>query len=356
VPTPGTGVAATRRIDESFQMGVAPHTLRLELTEHPDVLMSSPRPTSLLWRIKRLRTQLRTSPPPAAELRARLEDLGKIEEQAKLVIAEASEAVKNPKYLTPDIPGFHELAGLIEVYAIHYDATDLEASFAAVSVDPAAPATILNKFPGLAAQSLMVSRVEQILEAGVAAVQLRTIVDKHSPSQEKEVAQLLDHIWNMVIRNVPGWPKVTGDLAIGGNKLKGARFVLDYVELHAGWDSLAFEAEDPEAVDPSGRRWDAWMNGRLYEFKAWYAWLAVNDRTFLKQILQDYHRTAGMPLRWVFGPGSMSRDDVLDHMRAALDGVKADLRAQKEPKVPGFTVSIADAIEAMLDDIVRKVN
>ncbi len=353
-PSAGVG-GATTRIDEPFFMGVAQHTLRLELTEHPDVLMSSPRPTSLLWRIKRLRTELRKSPPPAAELQARLEDLAKIEEQAKLVIAAASEAVKNPKYLTPDVPGFHELAGLIEVYAVHYDATDLEATFAAVSVDPADPASILNKFPALAAQSLMVSRVQQILEAGVGAVQLRTIVDKHRPSEETELGELLDLIWTMVIRNVQGWRKVTGDLAIGGNKLKGARFVLQYVESQHGWDSLAFEAEDAEAEDPSGRRWDAWMNGRLYEFKAWYRWLPINDRTFLKQILQDYHRTSGMPLRWVFGPGSMTRGDVLDHMRAALDGVKEDLRAQKELKVPGFTISIADAIAGMLDDIVVKV-
>jgi hypothetical protein len=355
-PTTGTGVAATRRVEEPFLMGATHHTLRLELTEHPDLLMESPRPTSLLWRIKRVRAELRKSPPPQAELQARLEDLDKIEEQAKQVIAAATELVKKPKYLTPDVPGFHELAALIEVYAAHFDATDLEATFAAVSVDADDPATVLNKFPRLAAQSLVVSRVAQILQAGVGVVQLRTIVDKHRPSEEQDLAELLDLVWTMVMHNVRNWSKVTTDLAIGGNKLKGARFVLRYVELQRGWDSLAFEAEDEEAEDPTGRRWDAWMNGRLYEFKAWYRWVPVSDLTFLRQILQDYHRTAGMPLRWVFGPGAMKRSDVLEHMRAALDRVRADLRAHRTRTWPGWTISIADAIDAMLDDIVRKVD
>jgi hypothetical protein len=131
--------------------------------------------------------------------------------------------------------------------------------------------------------------------------------------------------------------------------------VIRYVHTQLGWADVGFElGNDP--VDRSGRRWDAWVSGILYQFKSWYAWTGYAEKTFLRQILQDYHDTfvgQDIGLRWVFET-SLSRDDLVRKMKDALAGVISDLKTGKEPPVPGYTETIALFIFSRVDAIVIK--
>ena len=335
-----------------------PHVLRLALLGRPDLQMQSPVPSDLLGRISRIRRQLKKSPPDPDELAARLADLDAIEAQAKQVLDAAEKVAKGAPYLTPSVPGFKALASLIAGYAVRYHAKDLEVALAGVSVDPTKPATVLNKFPALAADDKAVATVSRIVVNGVPAQTLRKIVDNHQPRQSEAVFDLLLNLDLLMAHNVVGWQQVITAMAIGGNMLRGATWVLTYISDYGSWTDLTLEVKDTDAVNPNARRWDALMSGKLYEFKWWYSWTTKSSRTFLEQILNDYHNTrvgAEMPLRWVFGPSPLTRADIINEMEKALDGVKADLLAGREPLVDGYTPSIADFIKARLGSIVVKV-
>jgi hypothetical protein len=72
----------------------------------------------------------------------------------------------------------------------------------------------------------------------------------------------------------------------------------------------------------------------------------------------DYYRAVrkGMPLVWMFGPGSMTRADVLRHMREALREIRLDLLAGRTPKAEDYTIRLSQEIEAGLEGIVQKRN
>ncbi len=357
-PSGGAGGSLTTRLDEPLEMSHVPHTLHLDLTSPPDLVMSSADPRRLLNKVKRARTDLRKVQPPTPATTTQMADLGKIEQETIAVLAAADKVTPDHKYVTPAVPGFRQLRQLIEDYGTRYHVTDLVATLGQVSVDPSDPQTVLNKFPGLAGDQLMVARVARILQSGVDVQRLRRIVDRHAPREEKLLVDLLEYIETMRVHGVQGWQTMISDLSIGGNKLKGARFVLTYVNRVDGWADLALETRDEEDAEPNSRRWDAWMFGRLYEFKAWYSWLPVSDGKFLKQIIEDYRKTRvgqDMPLRWVFGETTMKKADILDHMGLALDKVRVDLKAGKQSTPAGFTPKVVDFIEARLPEIVRVV-
>jgi hypothetical protein len=278
---------------------------------------------------------------------------------ANQVLAAAAKVSAESPYLTPSVPGFTELAAAIGRYAVRYRRTDLEATLASVSVDPTDPATVLQKFPPLRHNKLAVGTVSRIVAGGVPATTLRKIVDNHQPAQQEELYDLLLRLDLLLGHNVVGWPKVVADLAVGGNLLRGAAWVLRYIDTYGSWTDLTLELTNPDGVNPGSRRWDALMQGRLYEFKSWYAWTSKASRTFLTQILNDYRNLRvgqDMPLRWVFGPPTALTIRVIRaNMDAALDGVKADLRANREPVVDGYTPSIVDFVKGRLDDVVRLV-
>lgn len=360
--TPGTplGTAPDKVLEESFDMLNEPHTLRLALLDTPELEMASRTPRSLLGKIKSARAAVRKDPILVAAMKGvRLADLDKIEDQAKQVLGAAAKVAKAAPYLSPSVSGFADLAKLITGYATRYDVTDLASGLAAVSVDPTKPETVLNKFPSLAADTLITARVARIIESGTDAVKLRKIVDNHRPSAEDSLVELLEQVETMLVTGATGAQSVIADLAIGGNKMKGAAFVLRYVHTYPpGWGDVAFEAKDEDAGQPDSRRWDAWIAGSLYEFKSWYSWKPVASYTFLKQMLQDYEKTRvgqSIGLRWVFADSPMSRDHILEQMTAALDGVKADLLAGKAPKVGGYTVSICDFIKSRIGSVVLKI-
>lgn len=356
--TPGTAGPLDRQLEMPFSMLGERHILRLALLGRPDLQMQSPAPSSLLGRITRIRRQLKKSPPDPAELPARLADLATIETQAALVLDAAEKVAKGAPYLTPSVPGFMALASLIEGYGLRYRTSDLEVALANVSVDPADPATVLNKFPSLAGDGRAVATVSRIVVNGVPAPTLRKIVDNHQPRHSEAVFDLLLNLDLLMAHNVVGWQKVIADMAIGGNMLRGATWVLTYVNDFGSWTDLTLELKNPDAVNPEVRRWDALMSGKLYEFKWWYAWTTNSSRTFLRQILNDYHDSrvgTDMALRWVFGPSPLTRADIIQGMTSALDGVEADLRAGRKARVDGYTPRITAFIRSRLDSVVVKV-
>lgn len=360
-PTGGPPPSGPDRVlEEQFEMLTEPHTLRLALVDPPDLEMASREPRSLLRRIKNARTAVRNDEFLVSAMKAvRLADLGKIEDQTKQVLTAAEKVAQGAPYLTPSVPGFKDLAAQISTYAQRYGATDLASGLAAVSVDPAKPETVLSKFPKLSGDLLIKARVARIMESGTDVVKLRKIVDNHPPSAQDRLEDLLEQIETMLVTGATGAQSVIADLAIGGNKMKGAAFVLRYIhDYPPGWGDVAFEAKDEDAGQPDSRRWDAWIAGTLYEFKAWYSWKPVASYTFLKQILQDYEKTRigqTIGLRWVFADSPMTLDHIVENMQAALDGVRADLVAGKTPKVAGYSVNTCDFTKSRLRTVVVKI-
>lgn len=359
----GTGATAPPgnqhvEVTQDFDMQGTDHELTLVMLEEPDLEMASPRPTSLLGRIGRVRRELSKVQPPSVDVRAQLTDLDLIDAQAKLVLSEAKLVEGAARYLTPDIPGFPRLAQMIQRYGIRYDVSDLEEALARVSVDPKDPTTVLQKFPSLQADAMFVATVSRILYAGVRAVTLRKIVDNHAPSQSRPLHRLLLNIDLMMANNVHGWEKVISDLSIGGNMTRGASWVLWCVHTIGSFQDLSLEVHDPDAVNPAVRRWDAFMSGGLYEFKWWYSWTDKSTMTFLRQINNDYRTLGpnGFPmLRWVFGPSPLTRTTIIDSMRVALSRVITDRRAGREPPVD-MELRTAMYVDARLEPLVRKVN
>lgn len=354
VPPASSHPGLRRTLTASFTMGGAPHELRLTLLETPILEMQSVL-EPLIRKIGRTRALLEKERGLGAEDRkTRLAKLTIIEGAARTVQDAAMRAAKSPAYITPQVPGFKELASLIQDYGQSYGVMDLGLALDRVLVDPRQPQTVLRKFPGLASDDLMKGRVGRIVASGVDAAVLRKILDNVPASKEVEAATLLEMIETMIASGSPNWEDVIRDLAIGGNKFKGAEFVLRYVHTKLGWTDVSFEiGNDP--TDRSGRRWDVLASGILYQFKSWYQWTGFGEITFLRQILEDYRRTAvgqDMPLLWIFET-SMSRSDLVEKMKEALVQVVNDIRSGKEPKVPGYSPGIALFIRSRIASIVR---
>jgi hypothetical protein len=353
---PGAPTGVSKTLSEPFTMDGAPHTLKLTLSDPPGLTMQTVL-EPLLKKIDRARKDLKKDTSVGdAEKATRLAALNKIEASANGVQAAAARVAKNPAYITPDIPGFDDLAKLIGAYGDAYDVTDLALALEKVIVDPSKPETVLHKFPGLAANELVVRQVARIIAAGVEATVLRKVVENVRPVKDDNVVELLGLIEKMINSGATNWDKVITDLRIGGNKFKGAIFVIRYIDSKLGWTDVGFElTSDP--LNTSGRRWDAWVSGMLYQFKSWYSWPDVADRTFLRQILEDYHNTRvgeEMGLRWVFET-SLTKDQIVKKMKDALAGVVADLKAGRTPKADGYTGGIALFIHARVESIVTVV-
>ena len=354
-PGPPTGVSKT--MSTTFTMENEPHTLKLALTDPPELAMESVL-TPLLKKIDQERKELKKDRSLGqAEKDSRIAALNKIEASARGVQAAAERAAKNPAFITPQVPGFYELAELIGEYGDNYDVKELGTALGRVIVDPSKPETVLRKFPGLAANELLKAQVSRIIAAGVDAEDLRKIVDNVRPVKEDAAMDLIGLI-EIMIHGSLRWDKVITDLRIGGNKFKGARFVIRYVDEYLDWGEVSFEVKDDPGEQQTGRRWDAWVSGILYQFKSWYVWPDIASRTFLRQIFEDYDKThvgEEMPLHWVFET-SLTKAQIVAKMKAALAGVVADIKAGKQPKIPGYTEDIADFISSRVESIVKVVS
>jgi hypothetical protein len=334
-----------------------PHKLEVTIADPAEIMMESA-VEPLLKKVRKARTELnkRTSPVSETEKKARLAALQKIENSANAVQAAAERAAKNPAFITPRLAGFTQLARLIGDYGDAYDVTDLGEALESIIVDPKKPETVLHRYPGLAADSAVVAQVAFLIKAGISAPDLRVVVEKVSPKTEAEVRKLIDVLERMITNGAANWDKIITDLKIGGNKYKGARFVLRYIDTKLGWNNVAFEVTN-DPVDASGRRWDARVGGQLYQFKSWYTWPDIASRTFLRQILEDYRLTRSgqrIGVSWVFET-SLTKDQIVQKMKDALAGVIADLKAGKQPKVPGYNQRIAQFISNRVESIVNDV-
>jgi hypothetical protein len=357
VPAPGTPGVLVKTMAQSFKMEGADHSLRLTLADPPSLAMESVL-EPLLKKVDRARKDLnrRGSPLSSAERSSRTAALDKIEASARGVQDAAGRASRNPAYVSPDVPGFDELATLISDYGDQYDEQDLGVALDKVIVDPSKPETVLQKFPGLASDALVKAQASRIMAAGVTATDLRKIVENVRPVKADNVVDLLGLLEKMINSGAANWDKVITDLRIGGNKFKGAIFVIRYINSTLGWSNVGFELNN-DPLDTSGRRWDAWVAGILYQFKSWYSWPTIADRTFLRQILEDYKATrvgADMGLYWVFET-SLSETEIVANMKRALARVIRDLKAGTPPQVNGYTGGIALFIFSRVSSIVRVV-
>ena len=356
-PTPPGQPGAITTLEEDLKMENVPHRLEVTIADPAEIMMESA-VEPLLKKINRARTELnkRTSPVGEEEKKARLAELTKIEKAANTVQESAERAAKNPAFITPRLAGFTALARLIGQYGDKYDVTDLGAALESIIVDPKKPETVLREFPGLASDSAVVAQVAFLIKAGISAPDLRVVVEKVRPQKEDEVRKLIDVLERMIRNGAANWDKTITDLKIGGNKYKGARFVLRYIDTKLGWNNVAFEVTN-DPVDASGRRWDARVAGQLYQFKSWYTWPDIASRTFLRQILEDYRLTRKgqrIGVSWVFET-SLTKDQIVQKMKDALAGVIADLKAGKDLKVPGYTEDIALFISNRVESIVTDV-
>jgi hypothetical protein len=353
---PGTPTGLEKTIHEPFTMSNAPHDLSLALA-HPPVLTMATAPEPLTEKIRRAIAQVRRNKTlPEADRDARVAALARIQIWAGAVHDAAERAAHAPPYLTPSVPGFRELAALIRDYGNDFGVTDLGTALSAIVVDPKQPETVLERFSGLKADPKVTAQISRIIASGVEATTLRKIVDNVRPVQEDKVLDVLRLVDKMLASGSPGWNEVIKDLRIGGSKMKGALFVLRYIDQKLGWSNVLFEVtDDPEE---GGRRWDAWVKGILYQFKSWYTWTGVLEKAFLRQILEDYHATRvgnEMALRWIFET-SLSRDQILGKMKDAMAAVIADLKQGKKPTVPGYegrtALFIFTRVDAILYDVV----
>ena len=355
-PPAGQPSGVVKTLEEPVKMENADHKLKLTISDPAEIQMESAI-EPLINKVERARKELnKSSSIGAAEKRTRLATLKKIENSALAVQQAAESAAKNPAFITPQVPGFTKLAQLVSDYGKAYGVNDLGPALESISVDPTKPETVLKKFPGLAADGAVLVQVAFLIAAGISAPDLRKVVENVRPIKEDGVRKLIDVLERMVKSGATNWDKVVTDLRIGGNKFKGARFVLRYIDEKLGWNNVAFEVTN-DPTDNSGRRWDARVNGWLYQFKSWYTWPDIANRTFLRQILEDYRLTRvgeQMSVSWIFET-SLKKEDIVKKMKDALAGVVADLKAGNKPKVDGYTGGIALFIFHRTETIVADV-
>ena len=355
-PPAGQPAGVVKTLEEPVKMENTDHKLKLTISDPAEIQMESAI-EPLINKVERARKELnKASSIGAAEKRTRLAALKKIENSALAVQQAAESAAKNPAFITPQVPGFTKLAQLVSDYGKAYGVNDLGPALENISVDPTKPETVLKKFPGLAADGAVLVQVAFLIAAGISAPDLRKVVENVRPIKEDGVRKLIDVLEKMVKSGATNWDRVITDLRIGGNKFKGARFVLRYIDEKLGWNNVAFEVTN-DPIDNSGRRWDARVNGWLYQFKSWYTWPDIASRTFLRQILEDYRLTRvgeQMSVSWIFET-SLKKEDIVKKMKDALAGVVADLKAGNKPKVDGYTGGIALFIFHRTETIVADV-
>jgi hypothetical protein len=132
----------------------------------------------------------------------------------------------------------------------------------------------------------------------------------------KDVLVMLARLQMADKAGIRGVKVVLSDLAQGGGKAQGARFVLNYLENKGLWTKVdAFEVLE-SAGELGGRRYDAIIEGWRYQFKDWGEFSAS---TFLDQIKKDLAVTTLDRLRWVFAGGRLgSKADIVKLATAVL--------------------------------------
>ncbi len=175
--------------------------------------------------------------------------------------------------------------------------------------------------------------------------ELRDILDGVTRQPGGNPIEILGYVEELTTRKTPGYTRVLGDLGSHFNFHKGARWMLRFISKLDLWSAVdQFEALE---VGVEGRRWDAVIGGRRFQFKSWSEFYGAK---FLSQILEDFSISGGMEpsklVRWVFEAGLGTPEQIRALMSEALD------RALTEKRT-GFDADTVNAIKAALPDFVR---
>jgi hypothetical protein len=355
-PTAGHRKIAEKVETAFIKMAGVDHRLTLRLSDPPALDMQSVL-EPLLRKVRKEQNAVKKDKKLYTEEReSRLAALAAIQASAEQVQASALAAARNPAYITPKVTGFPQLAQLIEAYGNNYNVGELGEALAKLVVDPEQPKSILKAFPGLQSDPKMVEAVEAILEADVEPDVLAKIVKNvksgwwDSRDKEDVARDLLLALKKMTRTNASRWSLVIKDLAIGGTMAKGAEFVVRFIDKKLGWGRwISFEVSDAD----DGRRWDAWISGELFQFKAWGSFY---PGTFLKQMREDLRRVhnegkddANLPLTWVFD-GRIPKATLVAEMESALDEAVAT-----QPYKHGWNKTLVKFMKARLNAVVKVV-
>jgi hypothetical protein len=352
--------ALVKVLDEPFHMDGEPHTLHLALIDPPSIDMESPPPREkLLTKISRARKaaedERKKADAPTAAIDARLTALKVMERQAQQVLDAAVKVKEESPYLTPHVPGYADLAESIEQYGAQFHTTDLAAALAVATVDPSKPESVLQKYPNLAKSETHQGLVARILEQGASATKLRQIFDFiRTYGYSDEIAEeLLRNLFHIATQRIVGWEIEIDEMASQRTKARGGEFTLRYIgRVHSWGGNVQLEAKTDD-ID-SDRRWDAWIEGALYQFKAWRSWGGYVEKAFLRQMVEDYGRIqAGidMPLYWVFN-GEIPLGTLHDAMEKALRAEIDKLQTGRS-EIPGASLEMLTTILGQIRRIVK---
>ena len=179
--------------------------------------------------------------------------------------------------------------------------------------------------------------VENLIDGGMSPNIIKDILAV--PAQKsipRRMLMLLAHLQMAEQRNVTGIAQVLSDLAQGGTKAQGARFVLAYIEAKGKWSSVNL-LEFIESSTIGDRRYDAIIDYVRYQFKDWGQFDAAK---FVEQIRKDLEITSLQNLKWVFNGRRMAQSDIVKEAIAALNAA-----ARKDPAFAGQASTIVAALK-----------
>jgi hypothetical protein len=295
-----------------FTMDGSQHTLFLTLggPGEPVLLEMASTRGPLKPRISRAQKDLidakyaaETDEAAKRKIERRLDDLAQASRDASRIEQAAARLGNEPEATHLDVPGFKELGDELQTYGERYHVRDLAEPTpgqaqptgpaqpsAGTGTDPAAE-EVMSSWPKLKKDQQIIDQVRRILNTGnLPQAQFRQIMDK-AKINGAAATRLLNNLEQLTVRAFAGLKVVLSDLEIGGNKFRGAAFMLEYIGDNNLWGSVT-EFEAPR----EDRRIDAIIRRTQYEFKSWGEFRAG---TFLEQIGKDYERTGLRAVRWV---------------------------------------------------------
>ena len=198
-------------------------------------------------------------------------------------------------------------------------ATGAEQTEAAVQQLPSSQANrVLKGHPGILKNGKAVGVVESLLQKGMDENLIREIIEVNKSVGIPRVLGWLQNLQELETNGIRGIKVVLSDLAQGGNKAWGAQFMLRYIEDTKLWNAV----ERFEALSESGgRRWDAIINGTLYQFKNWGEF---RSGIFVQQISEDLRETGLQELKWIFSRRVGEKETIVKLATKALNKAAAD--------------------------------
>ena len=168
---------------------------------------------------------------------------------------------------------------------------------------------------------VMREKARTLVRNGMSVDQLGKIMGQAARSGEEgpEFLNLVQRLWHKQPRPA-GTEDLLNHLAAGGTGYRNSEWMLRYFERGRVWDGL-------EALDFSGGRWAAQVNGQTIQFRSWQRF---ESEEFISQMAADYSsgRTA---TKWVFEPGSPLGS--AENIQAAGEQALRDALRRGDPRV-----------------------